>query len=192
MALQFNQYVPVGYINSVTPQSATIKCGYVVQDATVETNAGEVGDTVQIPFQAPTSWSGSQWTTDENGLVFTCQTTGIYSINVTQNLTMQNIAELANPLITVTVNIISPTTSEFNKFIQTTLMVPVTTDPITVQVNFSGIANVDVNSTLYIEVYNVSGNIPVTSNSVVSPNPNGSFSWNLIAEGEYGNTNVIV
>ena len=71
-------------------------------------------------------------------------------------------------------------------------MVPITTDPITVQTNLSGIVNVDVGTTLVVNVKDNSGNITTISNAVAPPDAGGSLSWNLLAEGEYGNANVIV
>jgi hypothetical protein len=190
MALQYNQYVPVGYINNTTPQSATVSCGNVLQSATVDTD--NVLGQVEIPFEAPASWCGAQWTPNELGLIWTCQVAGIYSFNISQNLTFQNVAELVNPTVSVEAVFASATTSEFNKYLETTLMVPITTDPITVQANLSGIVNVDVGTTLVVNVIDNSGNITTTSNEVAPPNAGGSLSWNLLAEGEYGNANVIV
>jgi hypothetical protein len=189
MALEYNQYAPTGWTNTQTPQSATVVCGYNQQNQTVETDGTTL---TEIPFQAPASWSNSLWTTNEFGIVFTCAVPGIYSIVVAQNLTFQNVAEVENPVIDIIVTIISPTTSEFNQVLVSSVIAPVTTSPINVNATVTGIINADIGSTLIVRLADRSGNIVTSSGYNSLPSPSGFLSWNLIAQGAYGNTGVIV
>ena len=77
-------YAPPGWINSTTPSFASTACGAYLQTQTFSV-VGSVA--VQIAFPQPLSWSqGTAWTPDASGIVFTCQTPGIYSVVINQTL----------------------------------------------------------------------------------------------------------
>lgn len=182
MALQFNQYVPVGYINTDTPQAATVSCGANLQVSTVATNGV---DAVFVPFNQPLSWAGAQWTSDSNAIQWICQVPGIYSMNVAQTLILQNTAEIVNPIVNMIMSITDNVNAELNQTYTTTLMVPITTGPIEVGAGVANIVNANVGTFMSFALEAPSGNITVSSGGNNATYQ--GFTYNLIAQGNYGN-----
>ena len=83
-----NMLSPPGWINPTTPGSATVLCGNIIQTQ-VYTTAFTVP--LQIGFDAPTSWSDkTAWIPDASGILWTCQTAGIYNFRASQYLSITN------------------------------------------------------------------------------------------------------
>ena len=80
--------VPTTWVNSVTPQFATVKCGNITQTATFNTDGSEP---VVLGFTDTATWSDVEsFTSDNDGLVWTCQTTGIYNLRLNQTYTVES------------------------------------------------------------------------------------------------------
>ena len=80
-------FAPIGWANTTTPGSATVSVGSVTQTANF-TSAGE--DPLNVGFDVESSWSDTaNWSTsDPSGVVWVCNTSGVYHVNCTQNLTI--------------------------------------------------------------------------------------------------------
>ena len=65
---------PSGWINSTTPQFATVKCGNYTQTDTYNTSTSAP---VDIGFTTPATWSDLSSFTSEDGITWDCQTTGL-------------------------------------------------------------------------------------------------------------------
>jgi len=179
-----------GWVNSTTPGFATVNCGYVVQTEDVSTTGSVIS---AVGFNGNSSWSTPNWTnTDGSGSVWACETGGVYALSSSQNLTLFNAADATNPVVNVTLTVTSTTTSEFNTVFQTSVAVPITTAPITMNVTTGGLANVDPGTTMTLTIQSPSGNVTVTSGATVLPSPAAFISWNLIAQGPYGNVGLVV
>ena len=183
--------IPFGWLNTLTPASATVNCGYITQsDVYTTTGATEVA----IGFNNPASWSTTGWTPvlDSSGTIYSAAVQGIYTIGASQSLTVFNAADITNPVVLVVLTIASAGTTEFNYVFANQFTVPITTDPINLVVNVSGIASVEVGSTMSLSVQSLSGNISITSQSAIIGSVPASLYWNLIAQGIYGNAGVLV
>ena len=186
-----NMLSPPGWINPTTPGSATVLCGNITQTGTYPVD----GDSpLQIPFDAPASWSDKlSWTSDEVGAVWTCVQGGIYFLQASQELTINNAANIVNPIVNVYISVVSNTTTEFNRTLQTTLLCPATTtDSQVVTVSVSGYVNVDAGTSMSVNIEVPAGDISVISGPVGLPSPGGILSWNLVALGAYGNVGNLI
>ena len=184
-------YSPPGWVNSTTPGNATVLCGNVSQTEMLSVDGT---NTLLIPFVVPATWSDlTSWIPDDDGIHWTCVTPGIYSVQVTQNLTINNPAEIINPVVNVIISISSDITTELNQTLETSILCPATTtNSQIVNVSVSGIINADVGSIMTASIISPSGNIAVTSGPTELPSTGCVLRWNLIALGEYGNIGVIV
>lgn len=193
MSLQnvgLGMYSPVGWTNNATPGFATTSCAYNTQIVTY-TASGSTA--LSVGFAAPTTWSNLyDLSGDLSGATWTVNTPGIYLLNVSQTLVLQNTAEITNPIVNLTINTVSETTTELNQILRTTLMVPITLAPISVNAAVSGIVCCDLGSVITFSIDAPSGAITVVSGANSLPTPSGYFSWNLIAQGTFGATGVIV
>jgi hypothetical protein len=175
---------PPGWVNSTTPGSATTECGAYIQSEIV-TVTGDVAE--PIPFATPLSWTqGSAWTTDETGIVFTCNVPGLYTIVVNQTLTLNNLAEIGDPTVYIALSVNDGLNAEINQVYTNTILVPITSSPVAVSVGFTNIINANVGTTMSVAIDSPSGNISMTSGSV--GNFYQALTYNLIAQGVYGNT----
>jgi hypothetical protein len=181
---------PVGWVNTVTPGFATVKCGYVAQTDTVTADADQP---TPVSFTTPSSWSDRSWVPDLTGTFWTCATSGIYSITVSQNMTVNNVAETVNPVVGINVVLDSNTTSENDQVLRSTQYIPIMTGGAqSLNMVLTGLINADAGSVLTVEIVDYSGNLSLTSEEGVYPAPAGYLGWHLIAQGEYGNSGVIV
>jgi len=181
---------PPGWINPTTPGSATVYCGHIIQTAEITTT----GATPEaIPFSISASWSNnSSWTSDD-GITWVCQVAGIYSVNVSQQLTVTNGADIVNPVVNVNLTVTSQITTEFNKKLQSSMLCPVTTtNAVTMGLNLSGIICVGVGDTMQVTVESPSGDIEIVSGGGGVEAPEAALSYSLIAQGDYGNVGVLV
>ena len=181
--MAFNLVAPIGWVNPITPAFASVNCGAIIQ--TPGTYVSTIGDAVNVPFQTPLSWSGNEWTTDADGLVFTCQVPGIYSVNISQQLTLYNPSESQTPIVNLNMNINDASNIELNQSYTNTIIVPITTGSINVGTSVTNIVNANVGTTLGCTLNSPSGSV-----SVISGGSGGSyagFNYNLIASGNYGN-----
>lgn len=180
---------PPSWANSSTPTQATIACGYHKQNVVYTVDGTNI---LQIGFAENVSWSNNyDLSGDLSGANWTTLVPGIYQLNIAQNLTVQNVANITNPVINITVNVASNTT-ELDQILRTTLMVPVTIGPMNINAVVSGIVCCELNSVITIAINVPSGDIDVTSGYNALPDPSGYFSWNLIAQGIFGAQGVII
>jgi len=91
-------FPPVGWVNSQTPSFGGLKCGNIVQTEQY-TTVGTADRT--IGFLAPATWSDTEsfTTTDPSGIVWDCNTTGIYNLKFTQHLAITNVPPVTVPAI---------------------------------------------------------------------------------------------
>lgn len=179
-----------GWVNTQTPSFATVYCGFVQQTQSWTTTGSTVA---LVGFDGLSSWTTPNWeNTDLSGWYWRCNLAGIYQVAASQNLTVFNAADATNPVVNVTLTVTSITTSEFNNVFTTSIAVPITTAPIVMNVLVSGLTNVDVGSEMHLSIESLSGNVDVTSGATTLPAPNAYMSWNLIAQGSYGNVGTIV
>lgn len=179
-------FPPPGYANSTTPLFATPVCGSILQTEVVST----VGmDAVFVPFSTPQSWSSvTAWTSDVSGIIWTCQIAGIYSMNISQTLSVLNAADITNPVVNMTMSIADPVNTELDQEYTTSIIVPVTISPILVSTGVTNIVNANVGTTMEFGIASASGDIDVTSGG--NAGYYQAFTYNLIAKGVYGNVVV--
>jgi hypothetical protein len=176
-------YPPPGWVNPSTPGSATTECGAYLQ-TTFVTVTGDVAE--PVPFEEPLSWTqGSAWTPDEEGVVFTCNVPGIYSISVNQTLTLENLAEIAEPIVYVALSVNDANNSEINQVYTNTTLVPITSAAVVVATSFTNIINANVGTVMSVAIVSPSGNISMTSGA--NSGNYQALTYNLIAQGVYGN-----
>lgn len=175
--------LPPGYANATTPSFATTQCGAYLQTefVTVTGSAGEF-----IPFSTPLSWTqGTAWTPDASGIVFTCNIPGIYSVSVNQTLTLNNLAEIADPTVYVALSVNDGNNAELDQVYTNTTLVPITSSPVIVAVSFTNIVNANVGTTMQVGIDSPSGNITMTSGA--NTGNYQALTYNLIAQGVFGN-----
>jgi len=173
-----------GWANATSPLYATPICGAFLQTG-VFTAVGS--DPIYVQFDTPASWSTAEaWVPDNSFTTWTCQIPGIYSMNVSQTLTVQNIADIVNPVINLAMSIVDINNAELDQVYTTIITVPITTDPITIAQNVTNIVNANVGTEMEFSVTAPSGGISVTSGAV-DPGYYQAFTFNLIARGVYGN-----
>ena len=182
---------PPGWTSPNTPGSATVRCGYVAQ---TDTFTADGDQPTPVSFTTPASWSDrASWVPDLTGTFWTCAQAGIYSITVSQNMTVNNVAETVNPVVGVTVILDSNTTSENDQSLRATQYIPIMTGGAqSLNMVLTGLINADVGCVLNVEITDYSGNLSLTSGEGVYPAPAAYLGWNLIAQGSYGNSGVIV
>ena len=178
---------PMGYVNPTTPQNATIRCGYVQQIVSVNTSGATPSE---VPFTQSSTWNSNDWISLD-GITWVCETTGIYSITVAQNIGLFNAAETDNPVVSIYATLTSQTTTEFNQVLQVSASQPITTNAITIPMVLTGLINADVGSTLIISLHDESGNMEVNSGYTLLPSSSGYLGWNLIAQGSFGAVGTI-
>lgn len=85
-------FAPIGWANSTTPGSATTSIGSVTQ---IENFTSDGTTPLEIGFLAESSWSDRQnlVASDASGIYWVCNTTGIYNLRFSQNLTITNAAD---------------------------------------------------------------------------------------------------
>ena len=88
--------LPPGVANATTALYAGTKCGNYTQTAQFTTTESipEV-----IGFTAPASWSDTQSFTSDAGLIWGCETTGVYNLRFNQTLDVVATAPLASSII---------------------------------------------------------------------------------------------
>ena len=183
-------YPPPGWVNNTTPAFSSVQCGFISQTQNWVTDGSSV---LSIGFDGASSWTSGNWVTNDlSGYQWGCRVGGIYQVAAEQNLLLFNAADATNPVVNITLTIFSPTTSEFNQVFQTSIAVPITTAPISMSVNVGGLVNVDEFSTMSLTVQSLSGNVTCTSGAGVLGSPGGSLSWNLVAQGAYGNVGLVI
>jgi len=176
-------YPPPGWVNATTPGFATVICGAVPQTAVVSTSGS---DAVFVPFGTPLSWSSvSAWTTDDAGIIWTCNVAGIYSMNVSQTLTVFNAADITNPVVNMSMSMNDANNAELDQVYTTTITVPVTTAPLVISTGVTNILNANVGTTMQFSISSPDGGITVTSGG--NSGNYQAFTYNLIAQGVYGN-----
>jgi len=174
---------PPGWINSSTPGSATVQCGAFLQTDFI-TVTGATAES--IPFSTPLSWNnGTAWTPDASGFVFTCNIPGIYNVSVNQTLTLENLAEIAEPLVYVALSVVDANNAEVDQVYTNTTLVPISSSPVVVAVSYSNIINANVGTTMRVAIESPSGNISMTSGA--NTGNYQALTYNLIAQGVYGN-----
>ena len=91
-------YPPIAWANSTTPSFGGVKCGNIIQTEQY-TTAGLEPRT--IGFLAPATWSDTEsfTTSDPSGIIWDCNTTGIYSLRFTQHLAITNTPPVDIPAI---------------------------------------------------------------------------------------------
>ena len=173
-----------GWANATAPLYATPICGSILQ-AVPATSSGS--DVLPITFTLPTSWSSTTaWTSDLSGEIWTCGIPGIYSMTISQLLLVQNIADIVNPVVNMSMTLTDVATPELNVIVATILTVPVTTDAIEIAANVSNIINAQVGTTMRFTLQSPSGGISIVSGGIAPPYVT-AFAYNLIAQGVYGN-----
>ena len=183
-------YPPPGWVNSATPSFATTVCGYITQ---VEQYTSSGSDALTIGFTNPLSWTNTiAWTSDVSGMNWVCNVPGLYQLTVTQLLTVQNLADITDPVINMTINIGSTTTTEINQIAKSTVIVPITSAPFEVSASVSALVNVGVADTMTFELDSPSGNVSFTSGPPELPTSLQGFSYQLISQGQVGNVGTIV
>jgi len=183
-------YPPPGWANTSTPSFATTNCGFVTQTEDYSTTSSTVAS---IGFNGASSWTTTNWVpNDASGSAWGCKQGGIYQLSASQTLALFNAADATNPIVNVTLTIVSPTTTEFNQTFTTSIAVPITTAPISMTVTVGGLVNVDENATMALTIQSLSGNVTCTSGATSLGVSSAYLSWNLIALGAYGNVGLIV
>jgi hypothetical protein len=172
-----------GWANQTLPFNATTVCGGYVQTE-VFTATGSTAEF--IAFDTPLSWTTAAAWTSEDGVTWTCQIPGIYSMNISQTLEVQNIAEIQNPVIQLAMNVNDANNSELDQVYTTTFPVPITTAPIVLCQNVTNIVNANVGTEMTFSVESPSGGITLTSGTGLSDFYQ-AFTFNLIARGVVGN-----
>ena len=77
-----------GYANTTTPFYAGVKCGNITQTTTFNTTGSAP---VDIGFTDPATWSDTQsFTPDNDGIIWECQTSGVYNLRFNQTYTVEN------------------------------------------------------------------------------------------------------
>jgi hypothetical protein len=171
-----------GWANQTLPFNATTVCGGYLQTE-VFTATGSTAEF--IAFDTPLSWTTAAAWTSEDGVTWTCQIPGIYSMNIAQTLVVQNVADIVNPIVQLAMSVNDVNNAELDQVYTTTITVPITTDPIELCQNVTNIVNANVGTQMEFSVQSPSGDITVTSGA-----NNGfyqAFTYNLIARGVYGN-----
>jgi len=108
-------------------------------------------------------------------------------------MTVNNVAETINPVVGVNVFLDSNTTSENDQVLLATQYIPIMTGGVqNLNMIVTGLINADVGCVLNVEIIDYSGNLSLTSGAGTYPAPAGYLGWNLIAQGSYGNSGVIV
>ena len=175
--------LPPGYANPTTSLFATPVCGGYLQTE-IYTATGSTAEF--IGFTDPLSWTTAPaWTSDLSGITWTCQIPGIYSMNVSQTLVVQNIAEIANPIIQLAMSVNDVNNAELDQVYTTTFPVPITTGPIELCQNVTNIVNANVGTQMEFSVQSPSGGITLTSGA--NSGFYQAFTFNLIAQGVKGN-----
>ena len=177
---------PVGWINSSVPSFATTTCGSILQSSTFTATAG---DSLEIAFNTPTAWNTNAWTPDLSGGTWTCQIPGIYSMNVSQSLTVFNAADIVSPVVVLTMNIEDDNHPDLNQAVSNSVVVPVTTDPISLPCSVAGIIPAAPGTRMIFTVVSTGGDVTITSEPAVPYNV--AFSYNLIAQGPYGEASIL-
>ena len=181
---------PPGWVNPATPGFATTICGYYTQ---TEQYTSDGSNPLQIGFNNPLSWTNlNAWTSDASGANWVCNVPGLYQLTVTQLLTVQNLADITDPVINMTINVGSTTTTEINQIAKSTVIVPVTSAPFEVSASVSALVNVDVASTMSFELDSPSGGVSFTSGPPELPSSLQGFSYQLISQGNIGNVGTLV
>lgn len=82
-------FAPIGWANSTTPGSATTSVGSVTQ---IENFSNDGTGVLEIGFLAESSWCDREnfTTSDPSGVIWVCNTTGVYNMKFSQNLTLTN------------------------------------------------------------------------------------------------------
>ena len=82
-------FPPPAWANAETPSFAGTKCGDIVQTVQGTTTSFEV---LPIGFSTPATWSDVESFTpsDSSGIIWVCNTTGIYNLKFTQHLRITN------------------------------------------------------------------------------------------------------
>ena len=119
-----------------------------------------------------------------------------YFRNATLSSVETTISQDVVPPIIDTVNVsitVDSVTSEFNQVF--TSSIPITTVfgyTTTYSTAVNAIANIDAGDQVTCTIASVQGNVTATSGETTLPAPANTLQWNLIAQGSYGNNNIVL
>jgi hypothetical protein len=89
--------------------------------------------------------------------------------------------------------IVTSATTEFNQVFATSIPISIGTAlSKTYSASVNAIANVSRGDSIVCSIVAVDGNVVVSSGATTLPSPANTLQWNLIAEGVYGNPDIIV
>jgi hypothetical protein len=177
---------PPGFVNSLTPGSATVTCGCTFQSLVFTSTPG---DPVYVAFDQPASWNTNAWTPDASGGTWTCQVGGIYQMAISQSLTVFNAADIVNPVVDVVMNMIDDNHPDLNQTVANTITVPITTDAISIQTSVSGLVCCAPGTRMTCTLVSPSGGITITSEAYLPYTV--AFTFNLVAQGPFGEASIL-
>jgi hypothetical protein len=182
----YGMFSPVGWTNGTTPGSATVTCGSILQSLAFNSSGG---DSLEIAFDTPTAWNTNAWTPDASGGTWTCQVGGIYSLNVSQSLTVFNAADIVSPVVVLTMNMVDDNHPDLNQAVSNSIIVPVTTGPISLPCSVAGIVPAAPGTRMTFTLVSIGGDVTITSEPAVPYIV--AFSFNLISQGPYGEASIL-
>jgi hypothetical protein len=114
-----------------------------------------------------------------------------YASNITTTVT-QDVVPLTADTVDLRITVISAT-SEFNQVFATSIPISIGTAlSKTYSASVNAIANVNRGDQVRCTIVSVDGNVVVSSGQTTLPTPANTLQWNLIAEGLYGNPDIVV
>jgi S1-C subfamily serine protease len=121
-------------------------------------------------------------------LYFRSSTVSTIATSIPQVVTSQTKLDTVDARITVT-----SATTEFNQVFVSSVPVSIVGEQTLIySTSVNAIANVYAGDTVVCSIGSINGNLTVTSGETSLPAPANTLQWNLIAEGAYGNPDVIV
>jgi hypothetical protein len=120
-------------------------------------------------------------------LAFRGATLSTASTSISQNVTPPT-TDTVDVRITVT-----SATSEFNQVFSSSVPISISTDvaSLTYSTSVNAIANLFAGDTIECTLTSVEGKVEVSSGETTLPAPSNTLQWNLLAEGPYGNPDII-
>jgi len=106
----------------------------------------------------------------------------------------QDVVPLTRDTVDARITVTSATT-EFNQVFASSIPIAMTQtvgETLTYSTSVNAVANLYAGDTIECSIASILGNVIVTSGQTVLPSPPNTLQWNLLAEGAYGNPNVIV
>ena len=120
-----------------------------------------------------------------------------YTRNLTTSSLTTTVSQDVVPLTRDTVDAritVTSATTEFNQVFASSIPIAMTQtvgQTLTYSTSVNAIANVYKGDTIECSLTSILGNVIVTSGQTTLPMPSNTLQWNLLAEGPYGNPNVI-